>query len=72
MLIKSRKVINLSVIEDKSKKAKKRAREGKNAEKARHVEDVQATTGYLNFNCPEMKKKKLRTWNNSTLQQIQC
>ena len=58
MLIKSRKVINLSVIEDKNKKAKKRAREGKNAEKARHVEDVQATTGYLNFNCPEMKKKK--------------
>ena len=25
------------------------------------MEDVQATTGYINFNSPEMKKKK-KTW----------
>ena len=45
---------------------------GKNAEKARLVEDFQAaTTDYLNFNPPEIKKKKKPvTWDNSTLQQI--
>ena len=45
---------------------------GKNAEKARLVEDFQAaTTGYLNFNPPAIKKKKKPgTWDNSTLQQI--
>ena len=32
---------------------------GKNSEKARLVEDFQATTtGYLNFNPPAIKKKK--------------
>ena len=37
----------------------KRPRDSKNAEKARLVEDFQATTGYLNFNPPEIKKKSL-------------
>ena len=45
MLIKSRKLVNFSAIEDKKKKPGKRAREDKNAEKARLVEDFQATTG---------------------------
>ena len=48
---------------------------GKHAEKAMLEEDFQATTGYLNFNPPEIKKtnkKKTGTWDNSTLQQIKC
>ena len=57
MLIKSRKLLNFSAIEDKKKKST-RAREGKNGEQAKLVEDFQATTGYVNFNPPETKKKK--------------
>ena len=49
----------MSVIEDKNKNPSNRAREGKNAKKAWLVEDFQATTGYLNFNPPEIKKKSL-------------
>ena len=32
---------------------------GKNAKKARLVENFQATTGYLNFHPPEIKKKSV-------------
>ena len=61
------------VLKIKTKKSSKRASEGKNAEKARLVEDFQATTGYLNFNPPEVIiKKKPGTWDNSTLQEIKC
>ena len=42
----------------KTKKSSKRASEGKNAEKARLVEDFLATTGYLNFNPPKVIMKK--------------
>ena len=70
MLIKSRKLVNFSAIEHK-KKPRKRPREGKNAKQARFVEDFQATTGYLNFNPTEIKKK-LGTSDNSTLSQIKC
>ena len=45
MLIKSRKLVNFSTVEDKNKRAQQMAREDKNAEKARLVEDFQATTG---------------------------
>ena len=45
----------------KTKKTSKTAREGKNAEKARLVEDFQPTTGYLNFNPPEIIIIK-KTW----------
>ena len=48
----------------------KRPRDGKNAEKARLVEDFQGITGYFNFNPPEIKKKKPATWDNSTLEEI--
>ena len=51
----------------KTKKPSKRARDGKNAENARLGEDFQATTGYVNLNPPEIKKKKLGMWDNSTL-----
>ena len=44
----------------KTKKPSKRARDGKNAEKATLEEDFQATTGYLNFNPPQINKKN--TW----------
>ena len=50
----------------------KRPRDSKNAEKARLVEDFQATTGYLNFSPPQIKKIKPGTWDKSTLQQIKC
>ena len=56
MLIKSRKVVNFSAIVDKKSQA--REPEGKNAEKARLVDDFQGTIGYLNFNPPEIKKRK--------------
>ena len=45
MLIKSRNPVNFSAREDKKKKPGKRAREDKNAEKARLAEDFQPTTG---------------------------
>ena len=56
MLIKSRKVVKFSAIVDKKSQA--REPEGKNAEKARLVDDFQGTIGYLNFNPPEIKKRK--------------
>ena len=61
MLIKSRKLVNFSSLEVKTKKPSERAREGKNAKKATLVEEFRATTGYLNFNPPEIKKNKKTT-----------